>query len=106
MINRFYDIRKIEEKFINEYNSGKGYGSYGSAKAKYFRPHARFSEGKQPPPDSVKVQFTNAGTGLSSSGDLGYAFGFAKAGVSEGNYLRVWKKEKDKWRIVLDTITY
>jgi hypothetical protein len=43
---------------------------------------------------------------MASSGDLAYAYGYVEVPGKTGNYLRVWKKEIDNWRIVLDAATY
>lgn len=48
--------------------------------------------------------------GVSSSGDLGYTYGsyelrtgdVTKAATEKGNYLRIWKKQKGTWRVVVD----
>ena len=56
--------------------------------------------------DTLKFSYRNAGTGIASAGDLAYAYGTLEAGGKTGNYLRVWKKETDTWKIVLDAATY
>ena len=46
---------------------------------------------------------------VSSSGDLGYTYGTYEIGdskkpapIEKGNYLRIWKKHGENWRVVLD----
>jgi ketosteroid isomerase-like protein len=47
---------------------------------------------------------------ISSSGDLGYSYGLyqlrnndaAKSLVEQGNYLRIWKRQDGKWKVVMD----
>jgi ketosteroid isomerase-like protein len=49
---------------------------------------------------------------VSSTGDFGYVYGKAiieaindgSARKQTGNYLRIWKKEKGEWKIVLDLV--
>ncbi len=50
------------------------------------------------------------GAGVSTSGDLGYTYGVyelrtndaAKVLNEKGNYLRIWKRHGNKWKVVLD----
>ncbi len=61
---------------------------------------------------AVKNEWTWAPTfaDVSASGDLGYSYGTyemrdpagARAVVEKGNYLRVWKKVKSHWKLVVD----
>jgi ketosteroid isomerase-like protein len=97
-------IRSIEENFIKEYNGGKAYVKFGTQVTRYYRPGAVVSKGSLTAGDILKYKV--AGTGLASSGDLGYAYGYVEADGKTGNYLRVWKKDTDVWRIVLDAATY
>ena len=100
------DIRLVEEEFIANYADGKGYMKYGSASARYYRPNNVVAKGSYPYSDTLKFSYKNAGTGMASSGDLAYAYGYVQVPGKTGNYLRVWKKEIDGWRIVLDAATY
>jgi ketosteroid isomerase-like protein len=97
-------IKKMEEEFIKAHSSEKGYAKYGMQLTRYYRPGAIVSKGS--PAANDTLQFKLAGTGLASSGDMGYAYGYVEAGSKTGNYLRVWKKETKVWRIVLDAATY
>ena len=100
------DINKVEEEFIANYADGKGYMKYGSPSARYYRPGNQVAKSIYPYADTLKFSYRNAGTGIASSGDLAYAYGTLEAEGKTGNYLRVWKKETDTWKIVLDAATY
>jgi hypothetical protein len=100
------DLKKVEEQFIAAFDNGRAYTSFGTSKTRYYRPRAKTLKGKHPSADAVGLQFRNAGTGVSSSGDLGYAYGYVTASSARGNYLRVWRKEQDQWKIVLDVASY
>jgi len=100
------EIRKVEEKFIADYDNGKAYVQYASPSARYNRPQEKVAKGAVVLNDSLEYSYKNVGTGISSSGDLGYAYGFLNASGKEGNYLRVWMKEMGLWKIVLDAASY
>lgn len=59
-----------------------------------------------------KFLFEHLGGDVATSGDMGYCYGKVTVSVSENgqprelnlNYLRIWKKEGNEWRIVLDVI--
>lgn len=52
------------------------------------------------------VQYTILGSGIASSGDLGYVYGTAKINGKTDNYLRIWKKEARGWKIVVEVLRY
>jgi len=99
-------IKKVEENFIANYDGGKGYTKFGSAHTRYYRPGTKVIKGSFSWNDSLRYQYKNAGTGIASSGDLGYTYGYIDVSGKTGNYLRVWKKDADVWRIMLDVATY
>ncbi|MDB5364847.1 MAG: hypothetical protein JWM77_774, partial [Rhodospirillales bacterium] len=41
---------------------------------------------------------------VSSAGDLGYVYGKYKAGEASGWYMRVWRRDADAWRVVLESM--
>lgn len=100
------DIRAVEEMFIAGYANGKAYEKYGSAEGRFMRVGQKVVRGQFVPSDTTKITFENAGTGVAASNDFGYAYGYVIAGAKRGNYLRVWKKENDEWKIVLDVGNY
>lgn len=99
-------IKTVEEAFIADYAGGKGYMKYGSKVARYYRPGHQVAKGLYPYGDTLMLTYKNAGTAMASSADLAYAYGYVEVAGKKGNYLRVWKKEMDDWRIVLDAATY
>lgn len=47
---------------------------------------------------------------ISASGDLGYSYGIFEfrsgaADAERGSYVRVWKKQKGKWKVVMDVMS-
>lgn len=62
--------------------------------------------------DSVKVWISkrdrtvlwlSEGAGIARSGDLGFTYGYLqKAGQSNGNYVRIWKKYSGGWKILIE----
>lgn len=63
------------------------------------------------PSEAGRFHFEQKGGRLASSGDLGYTYGTVSltppdptAVVYAGNYLRVWRREEDGWKVVLDVI--
>ena len=65
--------------------------------------------------DKINYEYERSGSRVASSGDMAAFYGKIKAirsqddGTSKvlaGNYLRVWKKEPDGWKVVLDVADY
>ena len=93
----------------------KAFGSYAAPQVRVFR------NGKYPfvgakvatatlPPGSKVWTWEPAFADVSEAGDLGYSYGTYSLGskaspaktLEKGNYLRVWKKQGDKWLVVAD----
>jgi hypothetical protein len=61
----------------------------------------------------TKYKFIHSGGGISAAQDIGYSYGIVeteviKDGVTEKKntcYLRIWKREESKWRIVVELIS-
>lgn len=55
------------------------------------------------------ISFTAQGGGASAAGDLAYTFGRATwsdgSKDQAGNYIRVWRRDRAGWRIVVDLVT-
>lgn len=100
------EMAKVEESFIADYDKGKGYVKYGSDAVRYFRPQRKVVKGRFVLNENDSFIYKIAGTGIAPSGDLGFAYGYLDDSGKAGNYLRVWKKEMNVWRIVLDAVTY
>ena len=52
------------------------------------------------------IQYKLDGAGMSSSMDLGYAYGTTTINGKTDNYLRIWRWEKDEWKIALEVLRY
>lgn len=50
------------------------------------------------------TSFKPVAGGMSLSRDLAYVYGFVDYGTKKENYLRVWGREREGWRIVLQVI--
>jgi ketosteroid isomerase-like protein len=63
--------------------------------------------------ENSSYQFTQAGGGISSAQDLGYTYGTlvtestidGKKTPKTRSYMRIWKREKTGWKVVVDVIT-
>lgn len=55
-------------------------------------------------PDSIS--YTILGSGIASSGDLGYIYGSIVINDISENYLRIWRKEKEGWKIAVEVLRY
>ena len=53
-------------------------------------------------PDSI--EFSPLGYGLSYSRDFAYVYGRAKLNNKVANYLRVWVRENNEWKLLLQTL--
>jgi ketosteroid isomerase-like protein len=56
--------------------------------------------------DPEKIDYTVDGSGMASSGDLGYVYGTTVINNKTDNYLRIWRKEKEGWKIALEVLRY
>jgi hypothetical protein len=50
------------------------------------------------------IEFTIDGLGISSSGDLGYVYGVTLINGKTDNYLHVWRKETNGWKLALEVL--
>src|SRR2546421_5507696 len=55
-------------------------------------------------PDSMHstIQYIINGSGIAASGDLGYVYGTTLINNTTDNYLRIWRKEKNGWKIAVE----
>jgi ketosteroid isomerase-like protein len=53
-----------------------------------------------------KIEYAILGSGISSSGDLGYVYGTTMINGNKDNYLRIWRREYKKWRLALEVLSY
>jgi ketosteroid isomerase-like protein len=56
--------------------------------------------------DPQDSEFRILGSGIAPSGDLGYVFGTISVGVKQEGYQRIWRHEKDGWKIALEVLRY
>jgi len=52
------------------------------------------------------VQYAILGSGIASSGDLGYIYGSIVINEKTDNYLRIWRKTRDGWKIAVEVLRY
>jgi hypothetical protein len=50
------------------------------------------------------IEFTPLGSGISASKDFIYVYGATKLNDIPGNYVRVWIKEKNSWKLILQVL--
>ena len=50
------------------------------------------------------IQFAPIASGIARSGDIGYVYGTSTANGKTDNYLHIWRKEKDGWKIALEVL--
>jgi ketosteroid isomerase-like protein len=50
------------------------------------------------------VQYKVEGSGIASSGDLGYVYGSTIINGKTDSYLHIWRKEKDGWKLALEVL--
>jgi hypothetical protein len=58
--------------------------------------------------DAIKenIQYSISGSGISSSGDLGYVYGNTIIDSKTDNYLRIWRADKTGWKIAVEVLRY
>ena len=52
------------------------------------------------------VTYIPLGTGIASTGDLGYVYGEAIYNGKKQNYLHIWRHEPKGWKIALELIQH
>ena len=52
------------------------------------------------------IQYKLDGAGMSLNMDLGYTYGTTTINGKTDNYLRIWRWEKDEWKIALEVLRY
>ncbi|TMI64827.1 MAG: hypothetical protein E6H07_02615 [Bacteroidetes bacterium] len=107
------EMLKAEANFttLSVQNRNKAYKKFLSAKSILKRNNRQSAISKNlqkriinnDPQDAV---FRLLGSGIASSGDLGYTFGNITTGVKQFGYLRIWRNEKDGWKIAVEVLRY
>jgi ketosteroid isomerase-like protein len=106
-------VLKEEQNFIDAYKKDKS-----KAYTKYLSGNGLLNRnGQYSTIDKIKqsetitntpsaIQYTIAGSGIASTGDLAYVYGNTLISDKQENYLRVWRKEKQGWKIALEVVRY
>ena len=55
---------------------------------------------------SSSVQYKMDGWGMSENMDMGFVYGITIINEKKENYLRIWRWEKDGWKIALEVLRY
>ena len=107
------DLRQAEENMIAGYQqNGKiSYPNFLSDNSRLYRngrcvadqPEQRYLALDSLP---SKIQYTINGTGIASTGDMGYVYGTTVINGKTDNYLRIWQKEKSGWKISVEVLRY
>jgi ketosteroid isomerase-like protein len=106
-------LKEAEEKFIQSYKTkGKhAYSSFLSSNSRLnyasYLPALTSSERKSVI-DSLpaNIAYTTIGIGLSPKNDLGYVYGTADVNDKHEGYLRIWRREKDGWKIAVEVLHF
>lgn len=106
-------LLKAEEAFVKSYQNSKGvaYRQYLSYKSILTRNKSLPATTSKDRFDIIAltpegIEFSLIGSGMASSGDLGYVYGTAALNGKQENFLRVWRKEKNGWKIALEVLRY
>lgn len=54
----------------------------------------------------VNIRYTVHGSGIAPSGDLAYVYGSATLGDKTEGYLRIWRKEKEGWKLAMEALRF
>ena len=104
---------KAEEDFIKIFKKDrkKAYTKYLSQKSVLNYPKmlpATAAEDQTSNIDSMPsdLQLAISGSRIATSGDLGYVFGTTLSKGRNQNFLHVWRKEQNGWKIALEVLQY
>ena len=108
------EVLKAEQNFIDAYtvDKTKAYGTYLSKQSilnrngPYHPAVSRKSQSAMITNNPATIQFTITGSGIAPSGDMAYVYGNAVIHNKAENYLHIWRKEKDGWKIALEVLRY
>lgn len=108
------EVFNAEQGFIDAYRTEKtkAYKTYLSDKSVLNRNGLAYpASGKKSRSEFIdktpsNIQFTVTGSGIAPSGDLAYVYGNTLINDKPENYLRIWRKEKQGWKIALEVLRY
>ena len=106
-------LKEAEEKFIQSYKTqGKqAYSSFLSSNSRLnyagYLPALNSTERKALI-DSLpaNIGYTIVGFGTSPKNDLGYVYGTADIKDKHEGYMRIWRREKDGWKIAVEVLHF
>jgi hypothetical protein len=106
-------LKEAEERFIQSYKAqGKqAYSSFLSSNSRLnyagYLP-ALNSKERKALVDSLpaNIGYTIVGFGSSPKNDLGYVYGTADINDKHEVYLRIWRREKDGWKIAVEVLHF
>ena len=106
-------LKETEEKFIQSYKvQGKqAYSSFLSSNSRLnyagYLPALNSTERKALV-DSLpaNIDYTIVGFGSSPKNDLGYVYGTTAINDKHEGYLRIWRREKDGWKIAVEVLRF
>lgn len=102
---------KAEEAFIKAFKKNKA-----TAYTRFLSQHSILNRNHQLPATSIAEQktaieatpqnmnFTINGSRIAKSGDLGFVFGTTTLKDQPENYLRIWRREKEGWKIAVEVV--
>jgi len=105
---------QAEENFINAFQKNRieAYTLYLSDKSILNRNGLFYpASNKKSQTDMIQntpstIQFHIDGSGMASSGDLGYVYGSTLINDKPENFLHIWRNEKQGWKIALEVLRY
>lgn len=110
------DLQQVEQAFVqNTKDSGSRTEAYNKAVSKEAFVLGR--NGQPPVVDAAGIAslvsampttivYELKGSAVSKSGDLGYAYGNTVINGKADNYLRIWRREKNEWKLVTEVLRY
>jgi len=106
-------LKQAEEKFIEAYTTqgANAYSSFLSSQSRInyagFLP-ATNAEERRVLFDLLprNINYTILGVGLSPGEDLGYVYGSTNTDNKQEGYLRIWRKEKNGWKIAIEVLHF
>jgi ketosteroid isomerase-like protein len=108
------ELLKAEEAFIAIYKTdkAKAYKTYLSKQSilnrngLYYPAIKDKSRSERIENTPSAIEFTITGSGIAASGDLAYVYGNTLINTKAENYLHIWRREKDGWKIALEVLRY
>jgi len=108
------ELLKAEQSFIDSYrlNKAAAYKKFLSKKSilnrngLYYPATAKKSQSDRIATTPSAMEFTIVGSGMASGGDLAYVYGNTLINNKRENYLRIWRREKEGWKIALEVLRY